>query len=171
MIAQLKGSDIKQNLPRNAVFKTYPLPGGGEYQIIRYRDAIHCHLTASRAAEQISLYEIEEGIHKYFRETKIKSFRKQPAPPRFTGFLPVIKRESRASFLNFSDGSAILLREDEKCYPTAPYHGHPQWKRGIKSETLKAFKFYEKIGEDRAREAMKRWMSGGLLEVQSIVEN
>ena len=68
---------------------------------------------------------------------------------------PVIEREPRASFLVFSDGSSIVLREDGKCYPSMPYPPSRGWYPGIKPEGLEAYVFFAEKGEDHVREVIK----------------
>lgn len=68
---------------------------------------------------------------------------------------PVIEREPRASFLVFSDGSSIVLREDGKCYPSMPCPPSRGWFPGIKPEGLEAYVFFAFMGEDRVREIIQ----------------
>lgn len=71
-----------------------------------------------------------------------------------TATYPVIEREPRATFLKFSDGSTIVLREDGKCYPSMPYPPSDGWYPGVKKEDLQSFHFFRKEGECRVREIM-----------------
>lgn len=73
----------------------------------------------------------------------------------FLEFSPVIEREPRASFLVFTDGSSIVLREDGKVYPAAPYPPSEGWYPGIQVEDLQAFKFFALVGKARTKEIIK----------------
>jgi|GEM_PF-1659289 len=144
--------------------KRYPLPGGGHYEILHARNAIFCYIGASETAQLLARHGIEEAVHRFFRETDIRTFRMRHNPPRLPEFMPRVMRHDGNVSLGFSDGSHITLGRNG-CYPIFPVCGQPGWKSGRRREEYKAFRFFKVIGEERAREALKRWSSGGTLEV------
>ncbi len=137
-----------------------PLPGGGSYHVSRCINGIGvtCKMSDSCAERVIS--DIESLVHDYFRKTDIKTFRleKKNNP---VSFLPEIREEGGYIYLSFSDGSRVSLNRSGECYPLPATPGFPGWVKGKDSEEYKAFKFFRRIGEERAREALQRWARKG----------
>ena len=143
---------------------THTLPGGGKYDIIHACNGITVCFDMSPSCTRRVQARLQALVQDFFESGEIRTFRLPTREPRYPEFMPWLKTRDGVFFLTFSDGSYIVL-QGEDCYPGLVQRGIPGWRRGKRLEEYKANRFFSRLGEEKVKNALKRWAKGGALKI------